>query len=96
MARAIERDTAWVGDAEEVRRRYAEHWIPLHELYESLTRGAEPPTLSSTTRSPSNPMSSVRVGRSAKVPPNETLSTLTASPSTSPEVDSRLQRSWIC
>ncbi len=41
MARAIERDTAWVGDAEEVRRRYAEHWIPLHELYESLTRGAE-------------------------------------------------------
>ena len=25
VARAAERDTAWVGDTDEVRRRYAEH-----------------------------------------------------------------------
>ena len=40
VARAAERDTAWVGDADEVRRRYAEHWIPLHQLYERLSGGA--------------------------------------------------------
>ena len=31
MARAIERDTVWLGDAEKVGRRYREHRVPLHE-----------------------------------------------------------------
>ena len=41
VARAIERDTVWVGDAEKVRRRYREHWVPLHELYERSSGGAD-------------------------------------------------------
>jgi uridine kinase len=39
--RAVVRDTAWVGDADQVWRRYTQHWIPLHELYERLSKGPE-------------------------------------------------------
>ena len=36
IRRACQRDTAWVGTVEEVERRYRQHWIPTHELYERL------------------------------------------------------------
>jgi uridine kinase len=35
VARGTEHDAAW-GDAARAERRYREHWIPTHELYESL------------------------------------------------------------
>jgi uridine kinase len=38
IRRACERDTAWVESVEEVERRYRQHWIPTHELYERLFR----------------------------------------------------------
>jgi uridine kinase len=36
VQRARVRDVAYIGDADEVERRYRGHWIPTHTLYESL------------------------------------------------------------
>jgi uridine kinase len=36
LARACERDVAWVGLVEVVEERYRRHWIPTHVLYERL------------------------------------------------------------
>jgi uridine kinase len=36
VARACERDVAWVASVEVVEERYRRHWIPTHELYEQL------------------------------------------------------------
>jgi uridine kinase len=36
VARACDRDVAWVGSAKVVEERYRRHWIPTHELYERL------------------------------------------------------------
>jgi uridine kinase len=41
VSRARERDVAWVGEAAKVERRYREHWIPTHQLYESLEHPAD-------------------------------------------------------
>ena len=38
MLRAIERDVAWVGDADSVKEKYRLHWRPTHEAYEARTR----------------------------------------------------------
>ena len=37
VARAIERDIAWMPPEEEIEWRYRERWIPLHTLYETAT-----------------------------------------------------------
>jgi uridine kinase len=36
VARARQRDVAWVGSETAVEARYRQHWIPTHELYERL------------------------------------------------------------
>jgi len=36
IRRAVGRDVAWVGDAEQVRRRYATFWTTTHALYEAM------------------------------------------------------------
>ena len=55
VARAIERDTVWVGDAEKVGRRYREHWVPLHELYERSSGGADRADLVIDNSKPEHP-----------------------------------------
>jgi uridine kinase len=41
LARALERDIAWVKSAHEVRWKYRNVWQPLHELYERTMRPRE-------------------------------------------------------
>ena len=55
VARAIERDTVWVGDAEKVGRRHREHWVPLHELYERSSGGADRADLVIDNSKPEHP-----------------------------------------
>lgn len=35
LARAVKRDMAWVGDAENVLAGYRTFWTPTHQLYEA-------------------------------------------------------------
>ena len=41
VARAVERDVAWAGDPELVRRRYTDHWTKVHERYERRAGGQD-------------------------------------------------------
>jgi uridine kinase len=41
VTRAMERDVAWVGNADVVHQRYVSHWIPTHQLYEERYSGEQ-------------------------------------------------------
>ena len=41
VARAVERDVAWAGDPELVRRPYTGHWTKVHERYERQAGGQD-------------------------------------------------------
>jgi uridine kinase len=55
VERAVARDVAWVGDADVVRRRYANRFRPMHDMYERVTNARARATVVVDNRDPERP-----------------------------------------
>jgi uridine kinase len=53
--RVIDRDVAWVGSTDEVRKRYERSWAPRHELYEREAKPIERADIVIDNRDPERP-----------------------------------------